>query len=130
MKTVAELRAEFRASLSNPMRDSNEEFARWLVERINALERQIYKWENWHPDNETLAELQKQAVGRDGEYKNSLAANAVYIGALEERMRSFQSLASLVRTYITASGMRKTKPETAIVAMLELAREIAPKKGE
>lgn len=45
------------------------------------------KWRAWKPDDEDLSALQSQAKSYDGTYTASLAACAVYIGALEARLR-------------------------------------------
>lgn len=44
-------------------------------------ERELTKWRNWHPDDETLSELQEQARGK------SQAGYVTYIAALEQRCR-------------------------------------------
>ena len=123
MTTVAELRAEFRAGLEFPMHDNNEEFAKWMTERINTLEDEQAKIEAAKTNPEILRVFILRFWTREmiepfclhmlGDYWQSLRDNA-------------EKISSLVLTYITASGMRKTTPETAIAAMLELARDIAP----
>jgi hypothetical protein len=65
------------------MNKTKSELAYKTLELMDELQ----KWENWHPDNETLKALQEQARARDGSYTNGLAALAVYIGALEARLR-------------------------------------------
>jgi len=51
---------------------------------------ELLRWRKWHPNDEDLRELKEQAEGRNGDYKESLFANSVYIGALEARLRDFE----------------------------------------
>jgi flagellar motility protein MotE (MotC chaperone) len=52
----------------------------------NHLNSEIKKWEKFHPNDEDLLEMQKQANG-----SNSLAAQSVYITVLEQRVRELRS---------------------------------------
>lgn len=55
--------------------------------RFERLVRDLDKWRNWKPSDETLAELKEQAKARDGSYLSSLAVQAAYIGGLEARLQ-------------------------------------------
>lgn len=59
------------------------------------LKAQLAKWQNWQPDDEDLCEMKQQAQGGDGTYTDSLAANAVYIGALEATVRTLKARLAL-----------------------------------
>jgi hypothetical protein len=62
-----------------------------LILQAKQLEAELDTWRNWRPSNDDLAEMQRQARGRDGTYQKSLAANSVYIGALEVRIRQLEA---------------------------------------
>ena len=53
-----------------------------LLAEVRLLRHRLHKWEEWKPDDETLAGLKEQASGA-----RSHAAATVYIGALEWYLR-------------------------------------------
>jgi hypothetical protein len=58
-----------------------------LQARIDALESEIRKWQKFHPSDEDLLDAKKQAQGVNKDYMDSLGANSIYIGLLEQRLR-------------------------------------------
>ncbi|HEY4720704.1 MAG TPA: hypothetical protein VII92_02565 [Anaerolineae bacterium] len=83
--------SEIEASFDYCGNFMNVDKARAELASLRSAAAERDKWRAWHPDDETLAALQKQAKARDGSYMNSLAANAAYIGALEGRLRALVS---------------------------------------
>ena len=67
-----------------------------LEAELAASEKERNKWRNYMPDDEELAECKKQACYK-GEYKDSLAANHVYIVALETRYRELETQVASLR---------------------------------
>jgi hypothetical protein len=58
-----------------------------LQAQIDALESEIRKWQKFHPSDEDLLDAKKQAQGVNKDYMDSLGANSIYIGLLEQRLR-------------------------------------------
>jgi hypothetical protein len=52
---------------------------------------ELDKWRNYNPDNRDLVEARQQAMNKNGEYKNSLAAGHVYIVALEAHIKRLRA---------------------------------------
>ena len=69
------------------------------VNIINQLEAELDKWRNWKPDDEDLADMQQQALARDGTYTNSLAAGHVYMRGLESRQRELEAENEKLKQY-------------------------------
>lgn len=88
-----------------------------IDERIRAIWKEILGQAGWHTPNINVG----SKIRRD-----ALLSVNDYLISLESRIAAAETLASLVQTYITESGMRKTAPVQAIAHMLELAREIYP----
>lgn len=82
--------------------------ARAEVER---LEYELDKWRNWHPDDETLADAQRQAFNPNGDHGVNLAAMVVYVRVLEERIRRHESEAAALREQV---AQRETLAEAVI----------------
>ena len=62
-----------------------------LIGRVKQLEAELDKWRNWKPDDEALADMQQQALAKDGTYTNGLAAGHVYMRGLEARQRVLEA---------------------------------------
>ena len=54
-----------------------------IADAVKEKDRELEKWRNWKPDNETLADLKKQWVRS----KESKLATTVYVGALEVKIK-------------------------------------------
>lgn len=61
--------------------------ARTELSALRSASSERDKWRAWCPDDEDLADMKQQAQARDGSYTECLAASAIYIGALEARLR-------------------------------------------
>ena len=126
MATVAQLHAEFRAGLDYPMHDNNEEFAKWLTERVNGLEEEQAKIEAAKTNPEILRVFILRFWTREmiepfclhmlGDYWQSLRDNA-------------EKFAGLVLVLFETNAYRGIKAQGPIREEVErLAREIAPEK--
>ena len=62
-----------------------------LEQRVRQLNAELEKWRNWKPDDEDLADMQEQALARDGTYTSGLAAGHVYMRGLEARQRELEA---------------------------------------
>lgn len=61
-----------------------------LTKERDALKAKLEEWKNWMPDDDDLRELAEQAKSKDGSYTNGLAAQSIYIGALEAKLRQLE----------------------------------------
>lgn len=73
------------------IRTAYQEFDIYPKGTIAQLEAELAKWRNWKPDDENLADMQQQALARDGTYTNGLAAGHVYMRGLEARQRELET---------------------------------------
>lgn len=84
---------------------------------------ELEKWRNWKPDDETLADMQAQAKGRDGDYKDSLAANAIYIGGLEYKVKTLDAQLSDAMAAIRAECAKFRFPDEDRSLLFDILRK-------
>ena len=109
LKNIAELVTQ-RRGLEVELSDARAAMAQ--------TERELTKWRNWHPDDETLAVLKEQASG------SSKAGYVTYIAALEQRCRD--NVAALAQ--YEGDGKRWHSFET--VQALVKERDAATRRAE
>ena len=98
-----------------------------LLARAQAAERELSRWEAWHPDDRTLAALQQQAVSRDGSYSSGLAACGAYIVALEARLRDADAENKRNTDALAAAEARAQAAERQAAALLAAVQALTTK---
>lgn len=92
----------------------------WAADRaaLAQAERELTKWRNWHPDDETLSELQEQARGK------SQAGYVTYIAALEQRCRDNAADLAQAQAERDAATVRGNTYRRRALALAQLCRRL------
>jgi hypothetical protein len=86
----------FEKAISTMIQEQSE-----IRQKLNAAERELEKWRNYLPDDDELRACAKQAKSKSGIYTDGLAAQYVYIVALEAVLQEKDTKLKIARAFIS-----------------------------